>query len=100
MCFTEEANDWWGAALIRRHGSAVTGVAWHPDGDTLATICADGTCRVFHADPAGAAPSQGCCTCFIVLQQTAVLSSLAQHSIHVYSIQPSLKSLGDIDLRG
>ena len=57
VCFTEEANDWWGAALIRGHGSAVTGVAWHPDGDTLATICADGVCRVFQADPAGVSPS-------------------------------------------
>lgn len=49
VCFTEGENDWWGAALIRKHNSAVTAVAWHPGGELLATVSADGNCRIFNA---------------------------------------------------
>ena len=53
VCCTDGKDDWWGAALIRKHGSAVMALAWHPEGDLLASVCTDCTCRIFHASPAG-----------------------------------------------
>lgn len=53
VCYSNAQDGWWAAAVIRRAGSAVMGVAWHPSGELLATASTDGKCRVFYAQPAG-----------------------------------------------
>ncbi|XP_044466010.1 actin-related protein 2/3 complex subunit 1B-like [Mangifera indica] len=48
ICYYEQENNWWVSKLIRkRHDSSVTGVAWHPNNNLLATTSTDGKCRVF-----------------------------------------------------
>ena len=49
VCHYDPQNDWWVAALIRKHRSSVLRVAWHPTGLLLATTCTDYRCRVFSA---------------------------------------------------
>ena len=48
VCSTQGQDAWWGATVLRKHGSAVPGVAWQPGrGRLLATACTDGVCRIF-----------------------------------------------------
>ena len=61
VCYYEPENNWYVSKLIKKkHGSTVTGVAWHSSGTLLATSCMDGHVRVFTAfvrgvdEPAGA----------------------------------------------
>ena len=50
MSFYEAAENWWTSKLIRkRHGAAVTAMAWHPNNALLATACMDAKCRVLNA---------------------------------------------------
>ena len=50
VSFYEAAENWWTSKLIRkRHGAAVTAMAWHPNNALLATACMDAKCRVLNA---------------------------------------------------
>lgn len=39
--------------MIRKFGSAILGVSWHPSGEFLAAASADEKCRVCYAHPPG-----------------------------------------------
>ncbi|XP_031484182.1 actin-related protein 2/3 complex subunit 1A-like [Nymphaea colorata] len=48
VCYYEQEHNWWVSKIIRKkHNSSVTGVAWHPNNDFLATTSSDGKCRIF-----------------------------------------------------
>ncbi|OAE29143.1 hypothetical protein AXG93_1862s1000 [Marchantia polymorpha subsp. ruderalis] len=50
VCYYEADNNWWVSKIIRKkHGSTVTGVAWHPNNLLIATTSTDCKCRVFSA---------------------------------------------------
>eukprot|EP00850_Spirogloea_muscicola_P005423 SM000025S08318 [mRNA] locus=s25:28502:31803:+ [translate_table: standard] len=50
ICYYDKDNDWWASKQIRKkHNSTVTGVAWHPNTEVVATTSTDGRCRIFCA---------------------------------------------------
>lgn len=56
VCYTDGRESWWGAAIIRKHNSAIMGISWHPGGDLLATASTDCKCRILYASPLGELP--------------------------------------------
>jgi len=47
VCYFEEDNDWWVSKHIKKHGSTITDLSWHPNNVLLATSGSDFRCRVF-----------------------------------------------------
>ncbi len=49
ICSFDSANDWWISKPAKKHKSSALTVAWHPNGQVLASVATDYRCRIMSA---------------------------------------------------